>query len=51
MARVVVTGGAGFVGSHVCDVLLSRGDEVVCVDNFSTGMRENDRAARPRSGL
>ncbi|MCZ7534791.1 MAG: SDR family oxidoreductase [Acidimicrobiia bacterium] len=44
MARVVVTGGAGFVGSHVCDRLLSRGDEVVCVDNFSTGMRKNTAA-------
>lgn len=41
MARVVVTGGAGFVGSHVCDRLLERGDEVVCADNLSTGMREN----------
>jgi len=41
MARVVVTGGAGFVGSHVCDRLLERGDEVVCADNLSTGRREN----------
>ncbi len=33
--RVMVTGGAGFIGSHVCDALLARGDEVVCVDNFN----------------
>ena len=37
MARVVVTGGAGFLGSHLCDRLIERGDEVVCVDNLSTG--------------
>ncbi len=37
--RIVVTGGAGFIGSHLCDALLDRGDEVVCVDNFLTGRR------------
>lgn len=36
MARAVVTGGAGFLGSHLCRRLLERGDEVVCVDNLST---------------
>jgi dTDP-glucose 4,6-dehydratase len=36
-----VTGGAGFVGSHLCDALLARGDEVVCLDNLSTGTTEN----------
>lgn len=41
MARVVVTGGAGFLGSHLCDCLVERGDEVVCVDDLSTGRREN----------
>ncbi|HEY2193155.1 MAG TPA: UDP-glucuronic acid decarboxylase family protein [Actinomycetospora sp.] len=39
--RVVVTGGAGFLGSHLCEALLRRGDEVVCVDDLSTGRREN----------
>jgi dTDP-glucose 4,6-dehydratase len=37
MARVVVTGGAGFLGSHLCDALLDRGDEVVALDNLLTG--------------
>jgi nucleoside-diphosphate-sugar epimerase len=40
-ARVLVAGGAGFVGSHLCDRLIERGDHVVCVDNFLTGRREN----------
>jgi dTDP-glucose 4,6-dehydratase len=39
--RVVVAGGAGFLGSHLCDALLARGDEVVALDNLSTGAREN----------
>ncbi len=41
MARVVVTGGAGFLGSHLCDALLDRGDEVVCIDNLITGNLAN----------
>lgn len=41
MGRVVVTGGAGFVGSHICDALIARGDTVVCVDNLLTGRRDN----------
>jgi len=41
--RVLVTGGAGFIGSHLCRRLLERGDEVLCVDNFYTGRRENIR--------
>lgn len=41
MKRVVVTGGAGFLGSHLCDALLSRGDEVVCVDNLVSGNLDN----------
>jgi dTDP-glucose 4,6-dehydratase len=41
MARVVVTGGAGFLGSHLCEHLLARGDDVVCVDNLATGRETN----------
>ncbi len=39
--RVLITGGAGFVGSHLCEAVLRRGDEVLCVDNFYTGSRRN----------
>jgi dTDP-glucose 4,6-dehydratase len=39
--RVVVTGGAGFLGSHLCEALLARGDRVVCVDDLSTGRTDN----------
>ena len=39
--RCVVTGGAGFIGSNLVDALLGRGDEVVVVDDLSTGKREN----------
>ena len=39
--RAVVLGGAGFIGSHLCDALLDAGTAVVCVDNFCTGRREN----------
>ena len=39
--RILVTGGAGFLGSHLIDRLLARGDEVVCVDNLFTGMKQN----------
>jgi UDP-glucuronate decarboxylase len=41
MAVVLVTGGAGFVGSHLCERLLARGDQVICVDNFFTGRKAN----------
>jgi dTDP-glucose 4,6-dehydratase len=41
MARVVVTGGAGFLGSHLCRALLDRGDQVVCLDNLVTGSITN----------
>lgn len=41
MAHVVITGGAGFVGSHLCDAFLARGDSVTAVDNLLTGKREN----------
>jgi dTDP-glucose 4,6-dehydratase len=39
--RVMVTGGCGFLGSHLCDALIARGDSVVCLDNLSTGRIEN----------
>ena len=39
--RIVVTGGAGFIGSHLCERLLHDGHEVICIDNFFTGRREN----------
>jgi len=39
--RILVTGGAGFVGSHLCEELLKRGHEVFCLDNFFTGQKEN----------
>jgi len=41
MKRVLVTGGAGFIGSHLCERLLAQGHEVLCVDNFYTGARRN----------
>ena len=39
--RIMVTGGAGFLGSHLCERILERGDEVLCVDNYFTGRRAN----------
>jgi UDP-glucuronate decarboxylase len=41
MKRIVVTGGAGFIGSHLCQRLLADGDEVVCIDNYFTGTKRN----------
>jgi len=41
MATCIVTGGAGFLGSHLCDALLARGNRVICVDNFETGSLAN----------
>lgn len=39
--RILVTGGAGFLGSHLCERLLNEGNDVICVDNFFTGQKEN----------
>jgi len=39
--RILVTGGAGFIGSHLCQKLLNEGNEIVCVDNFFTGSKDN----------
>ena len=39
--RVLVTGGAGFLGSHLCERLLNDGHDVLCVDNFYTGSKSN----------
>ncbi|MCS7229676.1 MAG: SDR family oxidoreductase [Candidatus Kryptonium sp.] len=41
MARVVITGGAGFIGSHLCDRFIAEGDEVICLDNLITGNLDN----------
>ena len=41
MKRILVTGGAGFLGSHLCERLLAEGEEVICLDNFFTGRKEN----------
>ena len=47
--RILVTGGAGFIGSHLCRLLLDRGNEVLCVDNLFTGTRRNIAALLPHS--
>jgi dTDP-glucose 4,6-dehydratase len=44
--RILVTGGAGFLGSHLCETLLARGDEVLCMDNLLTGSERNIEALR-----
>jgi dTDP-glucose 4,6-dehydratase len=41
MAKYLVTGGAGFIGSHLCETFLTRGHEVLCMDNYSTGAKQN----------
>ena len=41
MKRILVTGGAGFVGSHLCERLLKEGNEVICLDNYFTGNKKN----------
>ena len=41
MKRILVTGGAGFLGSHLCERLLNEGNEVICLDNYFTGNKRN----------
>lgn len=41
MKKILVTGGAGFIGSHLCEALLDRGEDVVCLDNYFTGSKDN----------
>ncbi|MBZ0244265.1 MAG: NAD-dependent epimerase/dehydratase family protein, partial [Bacteroidales bacterium] len=41
MKSILVTGGAGFLGSHLCERLLHEGNEVICLDNYFTGQKSN----------
>ena len=41
--RILVTGGAGFLGSHLCDRLIEQGNDVICIDNLFTGSKDNIR--------
>ena len=43
MKRILITGGAGFIGSHLCEKLLEEGNDVICLDNFFTGSKDNIR--------
>ena len=43
LKRILVTGGAGFIGSHLCERLLNEGNDVICLDNFFTGSKDNIR--------
>ena len=43
MKRILVTGGAGFLGSHLCERLVKEGNDVICLDNYFTGSKENIR--------
>src|SRR5262249_35419787 len=47
VTNILVTGGAGFLGSHLCERLLAKGHDVLCVDNFYTGSKSNIRAMLP----
>ncbi|HYK05479.1 MAG TPA: UDP-glucuronic acid decarboxylase family protein [Thermoanaerobaculia bacterium] len=51
MGRALITGGAGFLGSHLCDLFLSRGHEVICMDNFLTGSPRNINHLFGRDGF
>ena len=43
MKKILVTDGAGFIGSHLCDRLLREGNDVICLDNYFTGSKDNIR--------
>lgn len=43
MERILITGGAGFIGSHLCERLLNEGNDIICLDNFFTGSKDNIR--------
>jgi len=43
MKRILITGGAGFIGSHLCERLLNEGNDIICLDNFFTGSKDNIR--------
>jgi len=49
--RILITGGAGFLGSHLCDKLLAKGHEVVCLDNYFTGSKKNIEHLRDHRGF
>ncbi len=49
--KILVTGGSGFIGSHLCEALIDLDHEVVCLDNFLTGSRENTAHLRGRAGF
>ena len=49
--RNLVTGGSGFLGSHLCKKLLDNGEEVICLDNFFTGRKENLKACLQSTNL
>ncbi len=51
MGRALITGGAGFLGSHLCDLFLARGHEVICIDNLITGSLENVKHLFGRDGF
>jgi dTDP-glucose 4,6-dehydratase len=51
MGRTLITGGAGFLGSHLCELFLARGHEVVCMDNFITGSPDNIKHLFGRDGF
>ena len=49
MSKILITGGAGFIGTHLCEYFLNQGDEVMCIDNFLSGSRDNIKAFQANS--